>query len=151
MNPKQVANPRNERQQKSSAVRILLVDDNPAILDCVSKVLDGEYTIIGGIVDPGRVPAEVEKSRPDVLILDISMGEISGIDLAKSLQKRGFVGKIVFLTVHADRDFLRAAIGAGGSAYVVKSSLDAELLPAIRAALLGRLFVSACLQCDGAA
>jgi DNA-binding NarL/FixJ family response regulator len=128
--------------------RILLADDNPAIADYVVELLEDEYDVIGAIVNGARVLAETEKSRPDVLILDISMGKVSGIELAALLQERNFAGGIVFLTVHEDQDFLRAAIGAGGSAYVIKSRLDLDLVPAIRAALSGELFVSPSLRCD---
>ena len=73
------------------------------------------------------------------------MGETSGIDLARKLRDSGCHSKIVFLTVHEDPDFLEAAMGAGGSAYVVKSRLSLDLVPAIDAVLAGKIFVSASL------
>lgn len=126
---------------------MLLADDNPAIADYVVELLDSEYEVIGAVFDGERVLTETEKYRPDVLILDISMGEVSGIELAALLREQNFTGVIVFLTVHEDQDFLRAALCAGGSSYVVKSRLDLDLVPAIRAALSGRLFVSPTLRC----
>ena len=133
-------------------MRILLADDNPAMLDCVTEILmSADYEVIGALLEGERVLSEAERLRPDVLVLDISMGKVSGIELARLLQADGFSGKIIFLTVHEDQDFLRAAIAAGGFAYVVKSRLDLDLVPALRAAWCGRLFVSASLRYHDAA
>ena len=74
------------------------------------------------------------------------MGEVSGIDVARQLRDSGCSAKIIFLTVHEDRDYINAAIGAGGSAYVVKSRLNSDLVTAIDAALANKLFVSANLM-----
>lgn len=125
----------------------MLADDSPAISDYVAEVLiDADYDVIGMVADGTRVLTEAEALRPDVLIMDISIGEVSGIELAKVLQESGFSGTVVFLTVHEDQELLKAAIGVGGSAYVVKSRLDLDLLPGIRSALRGRLFISEPLQ-----
>lgn len=130
-----------------SRTRILLADDNPAFLDCVAHMLTGDgYDVVGGVADGTRVVAEAERLRPDVLILDISMGEVSGLELARLLQQDEFAGKVVFLTVYEDQDFVSAAMRAGGAAYVVKSRLDLDLPAAIQAALSGRLFVSDSLR-----
>jgi DNA-binding NarL/FixJ family response regulator len=79
---------------------------------------------------------------PDVIILDISMEGISGIDIARKLRDSGCRAKIVFLTVHEDAGCMNAALGASGSAYVVKPRLSLDLLTAIRAVLSNKLFVS---------
>jgi DNA-binding NarL/FixJ family response regulator len=83
--------------------------------------------------------------RPDVIVLDISIGKLSGIEVARHLRDSGCHSKIVFLTVHEDSDFLSAAMGVGGSAYVVKSRLNTDLISAIAAVLCGKVFVSPCL------
>ena len=138
------------RQGRAASTRVLLADDNNEIVDYVSEILlNAEYDVIGAVTNGQDVVTETERDPPDVLILDISMGQVSGIELARLLQERGFFGKIVFLTVHEDQDFLRAAIAAGGSAYVVKSGLDSDLLPAIQSVLRGRLFVSPSMQDEG--
>lgn len=131
-----------------SKASILLVDDNPAILKHVRGVLDKEkqYRVLAAVSDAAAALRECAREQPDVIVLDISMGELSGIDVASRLRERGCASKIVFLTVHEDSDFVNAALGAGGSAYVVKSRLSMDLLPAIRAVLSDKLFVSSPLM-----
>ena len=143
---------RNNAQQgaaerESARVRVLLADDNREICDYVAEVLiDADYDVIGILADGTRVLAATEALRPDVLIIDISIGAVSGIEVAKVLQRHGFQGNVVFLTIHEDQDLLRAAICVGGSAYVMKSRLDLDLLAGIQAALCDRMFISAPLQ-----
>jgi DNA-binding NarL/FixJ family response regulator len=126
---------------------ILLADDNSGILNHVGKMLEKEkdYEVVAAISDGSVVAREWLRLKSDVIILDISMGEISGIDIARKLRDSGCSAKIVFLTVHEDADYLKAALGAGGSAYVVKPRLSLDLLTAIKAVLSNKLFVSACL------
>lgn len=122
--------------------RILLADDNTAILEHVSDILGANYEIIGKVADGHLVCAEAENSRPDLIVLDISMGECSGIEIARQLQEQGYAGEIVFLTVHEDPEFVRAAIGAGGRGYVIKSRMNVDLGLAVKAVLSKRVFVS---------
>lgn len=128
-------------------VTIILADDNPAVLEHVGKMLSKEssYRVLTSIVDGRNVLREYIRLRPDVIVLDISLGELSGIDIARQLRDAGCSAKIVFLTVHEDSDYVNAAIGAGGSAYVIKSRLNLDLLRAIKAALSNKLFVSSSL------
>jgi len=130
-----------------SRTTILLADDNSAVLTYVSKRLDKEkdYKVIAAISDGATVVHDSLRLKPDVIILDISMGEMNGIDIARHLRHSGCSAKIVFLTVHEDADYVNAAIGAGGSAYVVKPRLSLDLLSAISAVLSNKLFVSASL------
>jgi DNA-binding NarL/FixJ family response regulator len=123
---------------------ILLGDDNSAVLDHVGEMLKKEksYKIVGTISDGRVVVREYLRLRPDVIILDISMGDVSGIDIARDLRDSGCQAKIIFLTVHEDPDYVNAGLGAGGSAYVVKSRLNQDLFSAIKAVLSNKLFVS---------
>ena len=117
------------------------------MLESVAEILlDADYDVVGIVSDGTCVVAEVEHSQPDIVVLDISMGDMNGLELAKSLRTKSFSGKIIFLTVHEDQELLSAAIAAGGYAYVVKSRLDLDLLPALQAVLCGQLFVSASLR-----
>jgi DNA-binding NarL/FixJ family response regulator len=100
------------------------------------------YKIVAAVSNGATVVSECLQLKPNVAILDISMGELSGIDVARELRDSGCTAKIIFLTVHEDPDYMNAAMGAGGSAYVVKSRLSLDLLSAIHAVLSNRLFVS---------
>jgi len=133
-----------------SRTTILLADDNSSVLIHVSKMLAKEknYEVIGAISDGATVVCNSLRLKPDVIILDISMGELSGIDVARQLRDSGCNAKIIFLTVHEDSDYMSAAMGAGGSAYVVKSRLSLDLFSAIRAVLSNKLFVSASLMSE---
>lgn len=129
-----------------SDARVLLVDDNAAIMDRASDMLQTDYQIIGKLADGNSVCAEVKKLRPDITVLDISMGEHSGIEIAQQLREQGYMGEIIFLTVHEDPDFVSAAIGAGGRGYVIKSRMNIDLGLAVKAVLSHRIFLSSPLQ-----
>jgi DNA-binding NarL/FixJ family response regulator len=139
-----------DRKQRVPKATIILVDDNCAVLDHVSKMLGKhkDYRVIAAISDGNLIIAECLRLRSDVIVLDISMAELNGILVARQLRDLGCTAKIVFLTVHEDFDYVSAAMRAGGSAYVVKSQLSSDLLPAIRAALSDKPFVSA-IVADG--
>lgn len=123
-------------------VSILLADDNASVLVHVTKVLEVDYHVVAAAKDGSSVLAECQRLKPDIVVLDISMGGLNGIEIAGQLRDMGCRSKIVFLTVHEDSDFLKAAIGAGASAYVVKSRLSQDLSLAIQAVLSNKLFVS---------
>jgi DNA-binding NarL/FixJ family response regulator len=127
-----------------SRTTILLADDNCSILDHVSKMLekDNNLQVVGAISNGEAVVSECLQLRPDIIILDISLGELNGIDVALQLRDLGSTAKIIFLTVHGDADYMNAAMGAGGSAYVVKPRLSLDLFSAIDAVLANKLFVS---------
>ena len=82
--------------------------------------------------------------KPDVLVLDISMPVLTGIEVAKMLRKAGVAARIVFLTVFDDSDFVDAAFAAGALGYVVKARMNSDLVSAIREVHTGRRFLSQC-------
>ncbi len=139
--PRTTLNAVTDRSTPSRA-RILVVDDNPAILDHVTDILQPDYQVIGKVADGDSVCAEVERLLPDLIVLDISLGERSGIAIARQLREQGYPGAIVFLTVHEDSDFVSGAIGAGGRGYVIKSRMSVDLGLAVKTVLSHRLFVS---------
>ncbi len=127
-----------------SITKIILADDNSAILTHVSKLLEKrkDYKVVAAISDQATVVRECLRLKSDVIILDISMGDVSGVAVARQLRDSGCNAKIIFLTVHEDTDYMNAAIGAGGSAYVMKPRLSLDLFHAIDAVLANKLFVS---------
>lgn len=122
--------------------RVLLADDNRAILNILKALLEPEFTVVGTVTQGGAVLEKAMTLKPDVVVLDISMGEPDGITVARQLQREYQHVRVVFLTVHEIAEFIRIALAAGASAYVFKSRLTTDLLPAMRAACSGRLFVS---------
>lgn len=111
------------------------------MLALTADALAGECLVVGRVGDGYELLAEAERLHPDVIVLDITMPRLGGIEAACQL-RRSHPFRLVFLTVHEDADYARAALDAGGLGYVVKARLASDLLPAIRAALADRLFVS---------
>ncbi|PYY18852.1 MAG: hypothetical protein DMG60_06805 [Acidobacteria bacterium] len=129
-----------------SKASILLADDNPEVLSEVAEILEPDYEIVASVLNGRWVLENWSRLRPDVIVLDISMGEPNGIDVALALRDSGCEAKIIFLTIHSDHDFVQEAMDVGGSAYVVKSQLRGDLAEALRAVLSDKHFVSPCLQ-----
>jgi len=131
---------------RRTGIRILLIDDCTEILDHISNILQPEYDVIGKVADGNLVCSKVASLSPDIVILDISMGDYSGIELAQRLREQGYAKEIIFLTVHEDPDFVTAAIGAGGRAYVTKPRMTEDLGLAVKSVLSHQVFISAPLK-----
>jgi DNA-binding NarL/FixJ family response regulator len=122
--------------------RILLGEDHKDMRDRVVRLLEPEYEVVGAAEDGLALLEAAGRMMPDVCVLDISMPRMSGIEAATEFRKRGSAMRVVFLTVHEDPDFVRAALATGAFGYVVKSRMGSDLRSAIKEALAGRLFVS---------
>ncbi len=125
-------------------IRILLADDHPAILEKLAYLLGGAYDVVGSVNNGQAAVDAAVRECPDVVLMDISMPVVNGIEAAEQLMRMRTQAKIVFLTVHDDPDFVRAALATGAAGYVLKSRMATDLFPAIRAALAGHRFVSTC-------
>ena len=126
--------------------RVLLADDHPAMLALTANALAG--CVVGTVSNGCELLAEAERLHPDLIVLDITMPRLDGIEAARHLRRSHRPARLVFLTVHEDADFARAALDAGGLGYVIKARLATDLLPAIRAALADRRFISPTLRLD---
>lgn len=130
---------------------ILLADDHEAALVQATRVLGETYEIVGTTANGLELLAAAARLDPDVIVLDIAMPGLDGLEAARRLKARGCRSRLVFLTVWADADYVREALGIGASGYVVKSQLASDLLPAVAAALAGQRYVSPGLPGVGSA
>jgi DNA-binding NarL/FixJ family response regulator len=122
--------------------RILLADDHAEFLSLATHVVESEFEVIKTLENGRAVLDQFAALDPDLLVLDISMPGLNGIETAQQLKAAGRKAKIIFLTVHKDPDYLRSALATGALGYVVKDRLASDLIPALREALAGRRFVS---------
>lgn len=125
--------------------RVLVADDHQALLDRVVAMLEHDFRVIGAVTDGARLVEAEAALHPDVLVVDISMPGMSGLEAAERIRSRGSHAAVVCLTAHVERGLVEAALDAGALGYVVKTSLAHDLVPAIRAALEGRRFISLAL------
>jgi DNA-binding NarL/FixJ family response regulator len=122
--------------------RILLADDHPIVAEGLRSLLEPEFDLVG-IVEDGRALLDAaEKLRPDVIIADISMPLLNGIEAVRRIKETNRDVKVVFLTMHPDVTYAISALEAGALGYVLKHSAPAELIRAVRAALGGKTFVT---------
>ena len=122
--------------------RILLADDHKEIRDRAVRLLEPEFEVVGAVADGNALVRASAQLKPDVCVVDISMPLLNGIEAAMRMRKNGSEARIVFLTVHQDSDFVRAALRTGALGYVIKSRMASDLCAAINDAISGHLFVS---------
>ncbi len=123
-------------------IRVLLADDHEGMLDRLARLLETEYNVVGTAIDGQQALEAAQDLKPDVLVLDISMPVMNGIETAHRLKQARAEARIVFLTVHADPDFAKEALEAGALGYVIKSRIVSDLMIAINEVCAGRSFVS---------
>jgi DNA-binding NarL/FixJ family response regulator len=122
--------------------RLLLADDHRIVVDGLRSILVPEYELVG-IVEDGRELVDAAKRlNPDVIVADIAMPRLNGLDAVAQLRRDGCRAKVVFLTMHKDATYAAKALEMGASGYVLKHSASTELLMAIRAALSGQKYVT---------
>jgi DNA-binding NarL/FixJ family response regulator len=122
--------------------RVLLADDHPMVLEGIAKLVE-EFGEVVGKVEDGRTLLDVaSRLNPDVILIDISMPSLNGLESARHLRKLVPHCKIVFLTMHADSKYIAAAFEAGASGYLLKGSAGSELQQAVTTVLAGRQYVT---------
>jgi len=122
--------------------RILLADDHVLVLEGFRRILHEHYELVGTLGDGYALLAAAKTVQPDIVILDISMPLLNGIDTAAQLKKICPTAKIIIVTMHAGADYVRSAFEAGASAYLLKGSAVDELEHAIRAVLEGHSYIT---------
>ena len=125
-----------------SKPRVLLADDHRMVAEGLKGLLEAEFEL-AGIVEDGRAMVKAARElRPDVIVADITMPHLNGIDALAQLKRDNPKVRVVFLTMHRDVAYARRALEAGAAGFVLKHSAAAELVLAVRAALQGRTFVA---------
>lgn len=124
-------------------IRLVLADDNPEVLETLADMLQPDYVVVGGLSDGTSVLQQVPELKPDIIILDISLPDMTGFDVVQQLKKCGTSAKVIFLTVHENIDFVRAAFELDAAGYVFKSRISSDLVEAINTISQGGRFSSA--------
>jgi DNA-binding NarL/FixJ family response regulator len=122
--------------------RLLIADDHKIFAEGLKRLLNADFDIVGVVADGRDLVAAAEKLRPDVMVVDISMPMLNGIEAVRQIKKVHSEIKVVFLTMHPDVAYAASAFKAGASGYVLKHSAPDELVTAIREGLKGRTYVT---------
>jgi len=122
--------------------RVLIADDHKIVLEGLKRLLDPEFDVVGTVEDGRELLEAAERLRPDVIVADISMPNLNGLEAVRQIKKLREKTKVVFLTMHPEVAYAVSAFEAGASGYVLKHSAPDELIIAIREALRGRTYVT---------
>ena len=116
--------------------KVLIADDHSMVIDGLRSLLEPEYDVVGTVTDGRAVLPLVQKLRPDVVTIDISMPLLNGLDCTRQLREAGCTAKILILTMHPDASLAQEALAAGASGYLIKSSPGSELKGALKEVLV---------------
>jgi DNA-binding NarL/FixJ family response regulator len=125
-----------------------LADDHAMLLDAFKALLEPEFDVVGTVTDGRALLAEFSRLNPDVVLIDISMPLLNGLDAGRQLKLQQRSVKLIFLTMNPDPDLAGEALRLGASGYVLKSSAASELKQAIREALRGRSYITPLIARD---
>ena len=128
--------------------RILLADDHVMLLDAFKALLEPEFEVVGTVTDGRALLTEFARLKPDVVLVDISMPLLNGLDAGRQLKAQQRSVKLIYLTMNPDPDLAGEALRLGASGYVLKSSAASELTQAIREALRGRSYITPLIARD---
>ena len=121
--------------------RVLVADDHPLFLAGLRSLLESECDVVGAVADGRTLVEMAARLRPEVIVLDISLPLLNGIDAARQIKKEQPEAKILFVTMHANPAYLKDALGAGAQGYVLKTAAREELLDALKDVEIGRAHV----------
>ena len=125
--------------------RVLLADDHRLVAEGLKSLLTAEFEVVGLVEDGYALIEAARQLRPDVIVADITMPQLNGIEALAPLRKDNPGMKVIFLTMHQDVAYARRALEAGAAGYVLKHSAPAELITAIRMALAGDAYLTPAL------
>jgi DNA-binding NarL/FixJ family response regulator len=131
--------------------RVLLADDHPALLEAITALLKARFDVVGTATDGASLVSEALRLCPDIVVADITMPILSGIDAAHWLRESAFPAKIVFLTIHSEEQFMKAWMAEGTSGYILKSHMKTHLIQRYKQPLSdNRTFVHSSPRAAGA-
>jgi DNA-binding NarL/FixJ family response regulator len=136
----------NGRGASVQRIRVAVAENNPEITRILVDILEPDFNIVGMFFTGMSALQEVQGLNPDVFILDISLGDLSGFEVVEALRQQNSSTKVVFLTVHENLEFIRAAFDLGARGYVFKSRMSLDLAKAIRAVSRGKRFFPSLLS-----
>lgn len=125
-----------------SRARVLLADDHTLLLDGLRRLLADDFDVVGVAVNGAELVQMAEELHPDVILLDISMPQLNGLDAARQLKQRGNPALLIFVTMHKDPTYVKEAFRAGAVGYVLKHSAGSDLVSAVNEVLQGRFYLS---------
>ena len=128
--------------------RVLLADDHSLVLEGFRRILQDRCELVGMVEDGRALLEKAQKEKPDIVIIDISMPLLNGIDAATQLLKLHPSIKVIFVTMHVDAEYVRSAFEAGASGYLLKRSAVDELVQAIRMVLAGHKYITPLIAKD---
>src|SRR5262244_3220980 len=127
---------------------ILLADDHAIVTEGLAGLLRSEFSLVGTVADGARLIEAARQLRPDVIVTDVAMPGMSGLEALRRLKADAIAAKVIFLTMHAEAEVAAEALRAGASGFVVKHAAGKELIEAIHAALRGGTYVTPPLAPD---
>ena len=127
---------------------VLLADDHTVVLEGLASLLRDEFSLVGTVVDGARLIEAARQRRPDVIVTDIAMPGMSGLEALRRLKADGIAAKVVFLTMHAEAELAAEALRAGASGFIAKHAAGKELIAAIHAVVRGERYVMPRLASD---
>ena len=127
---------------------ILLADDHAIVAEGLQSLLEGTFDFVGRVSDGRALVEAARRLTPAVIVADISMPLLNGLDAVRLLKKEGLRSKVIFLTMHSDSNLVAEAFRAGASAYLLKQSAGEELTQAIEHVLSGRTYITPLITTD---
>jgi DNA-binding NarL/FixJ family response regulator len=126
----------------NARLRVIIADDHAGLLDEIRSLLTPEFDLVALATDGKQLLAEAVRLRPDIVVTDVNMPRMNGIDASRAIVQGAHCKTIVALTMHDDPNLIRSAFSAGVGAYVLKVDAGEELIPAINAARAGKRYLS---------
>ena len=123
-------------------IRVLLADDHKIVAEGLRSILEPEFELVGTVTDGRALIDATQELRPDVIVVDISMPLLNGIEAVSRIKKKAIKTKVIFLTMHSEVTYAARAMDAGASGYILKHAAPSELITAIRAAMQGKIFIT---------